>query len=216
MECLFARPIAIPPVSELTEKADLVIVIRPSESRPIVHKPDDTSFGDRDMTLYQALETRCEVIANLKGAVPTKDIRLVHFAFKSVKAEFNGSLFMCFLENTPRLLTYPTDETHKLDTSLFTAYADSGTPEYLAFLRKMPDGRFAPVAGHYDAAGSFRLLSVPSGAQRYYSAEKYRKANKTQKHSTAEQGDAVQPATAVDSKPEGKEKAKRKSEDRSQ
>ena len=42
-----------------------------------------------------------------------------------------------------------------------------GDAEFLAFLRKLPDGRYAAAAPQYDASGAFRLLSYPTGAQFY-------------------------------------------------
>jgi hypothetical protein len=170
---LRARPVATLETAEGVRSAEIIVVIRPKSSRVTSDKPDDGSFGTRPLNEYEALETECEVIAILKGSIDAPSVKLVHFAYKQLKPEFNGGLFMCFLSATNRLLTFPESNSWIPDTSKRIPYADSQS-EYLAFLRRLPDGRFAPVAPQYDAAGSFRLLSLPFGAQRYYVPDAFR------------------------------------------
>lgn len=162
-----ARPFYVPTVPELMQMATVVVVIKPKATRATEGQPDDASFGSRDLALYQALETECEVLTVLKGPQVTGSIKVVHFAFASRKPEFNGGHFMAFLFDPTLMVVFPKGEGIEPDTTLNMPYAE-GAPEYLAFLRKTQDGRYAPVGYQYDAAHSFRLLSTPVQAQRYH------------------------------------------------
>lgn len=164
-----ARPVAAPSLSELQSRADYVMVIRPVSIRQTTDKPDDQSFGDRDMNNYQSLETECEVECVFKGEVASKKIKIVHFAYEGPAVEFNGGWFMRFLFKPTRLVTFPatTDNEYKPDPAISNGYA-LGNPEYMAFLRRLPDGRYAAAAPQYDASVAFRVLTTPTNAQRYH------------------------------------------------
>ena len=162
-----ARPVAIPTIEQLMTQSSVVVVIRPESVRQTSDRPDDRSFGDRDMTQYQPLETTCRIVTTFKGTVTEQKIKIVHFAYADPKPEFNGGLMMSFLFDPIRLVTFPTLADGKPDTSRGQPYA-TDSPEYLAFLRRLPDGRYAAASPHYDAATSFRLLSQVLGAQRYH------------------------------------------------
>lgn len=164
---LEARPVAIPTIEEMMTLSSVVVVIRPESVRQTSDRPDDNSFGDRDMTRYQPLETTCRIVTSFKGTVTEPTIKIVHFAYADPKPEFNGGLMMSFLFDPILLVSFPTLANGKPDTSRGQPYA-SNSPEYLAFLRRLPDGRYAAASPHYDAATSFRLLSQVLGAQRYH------------------------------------------------
>lgn len=161
-----ARPFYVPTVPELMQVAQAAVVIKPKATRVTTDRPDDDSMG-RDLALYQGLETECEVLAVMKGPQISGKIKVVHFAFASRKPEFNGGHFMAFLFDPTRFVVFPKGEGIEPDASMKLPYAE-GAPEYLAFLRKTPDGRYAPVTPHYDGGHAFRLLSVPIQAQRYH------------------------------------------------
>lgn len=164
-----ARPVAIPGVKELHVRAECVLVIAPVSTRKTTDVPDDGSFGTRPLTQYQALETTCRVESVFKGRVESEEVKIVHFAFSSAKAEFNGGLFIVFLLPPAGLVVYPAavpPAAPRPDLALSIPYAQ-GPPLYLAFLRRLPDGRFAPAAPHYDAATAFRLLTTPLQSQSY-------------------------------------------------
>jgi len=161
-----ARPADLRRTEESVSLADTIVILRPGVSRVTSDQPDDGSFQTRNLANYDALETQCEVLATVKGVVESKSLKLVHFVLKRERGEFNGGMLMSFLTTTTELLTFPAREGWELDTSVQAPYATS-RGEYLAFLRKLPDGRFAPAAPHYDAAGAFRLLSIPVCAQLY-------------------------------------------------
>lgn len=149
------------------EQAPVIVIIHPESVRQTADRPDDESFGSRDMKNYQPLETTCRVVATFKGTVIEQTIKIVHFAYADPKPEFNGGLMMSFLFDPVGFVTFPRLPDGKPDLSRSQAYA-AGGPEYLAFLRRLPDGRFAAASPHYDAATSFRLLSEVLGAQRYH------------------------------------------------
>jgi hypothetical protein len=170
-----ARPRVAMEVVDLFKQAEVVVVIRPVTMRLTADLPDprDSSFGDRDLGGYQAIETSCEILGVLKGHVgspdPRRSLQIVHFAFKSPKPEFNGGIFMFF--HTPPV-TYQTVPFYGYDSPkrAFMPYATSNL-EFMAFLRELPDGRYVPILGQYDAAASFRLLSTPVNAQRFFSLD---------------------------------------------
>lgn len=167
---VLARPVAIPSVKELQARADCVLVIEPVSTRKTTDVPDDNSFGTRPLTEYQALETTCRVESVFKGQVEAEEVRIVHFVFSSAKVEFNGGLFIVFLLPPAGVVVYPamaSPATSKPDHAFPIPYAQ-GAPQYLAFLRRLPDGRFAPAVPHYDAATAFRLLTTPLQSQRYF------------------------------------------------
>lgn len=162
-----ARPVIIPTIEQLMAQSPVVVVIHPESVRQTTDQPDDTSFGSRDLQHYQALETTCRVVATFKGSVTEQRIKIVHFAYANPKPEFNGGLMMSFLFDPVRFVTFPARPDRQPDLSLSQAYGFGG-PEYLAFLRRLPDGRFAAATPHYDAATSFRLLTPVFQAQRYH------------------------------------------------
>lgn len=162
-----ARPAAIPTIEELMAQSPVVVIIHPESVRQTTDRPDDASFGSRDMRDYQPLETTCRVVATFKGSITQQTIKVVHFAYADPRPEFNGGFMMSFLFDPVRFVTFPELPDGRTDLSRSQAYG-AGGPEYLAFLRRLPDGRFAAASPHYDAAASFRLLSQVLGAQRYH------------------------------------------------
>ncbi|WP_147263335.1 hypothetical protein [Roseimicrobium gellanilyticum] len=164
---LDARPVYIPSVAELTRDASLVVVIEPQSVKQTKDIPDDGSFGDRPMTNYVPLETTCRVEVVLKGELKAETLQIVHFQYVS-KMDFNGSSFITFFFPPANLATYPANNEDKVEAGSlkFPGYA-VGKPQYLAFLRRLPDGRFAPVTPQYDAAFSFKVLTGPKWSGGY-------------------------------------------------
>lgn len=162
-----ARPIPIPTIEQLMAQSPVVVIIHPESVRQTTDRPDDESFGSHDLKNYQPLETTCRVVTTFKGSVTEQTIKIVHFAYADPKPEFDGGLMMSFLFDPLGFVTFPALPDGKPDLSRSQAYG-AGGPEYLAFLRRLPDGRFAATAPQYDAATSFRLLSQVLGAQRYH------------------------------------------------
>jgi len=162
-----ARPVPIPTIEQLMAQSPVVVIIHPESVRQTTDRPDDESFGSRDMKNYQPLETTCRVVTTFKGTVTEQTIKIVHFAYADPRPEFNGGLLMSFLFDPVGFVTFPALPDGKPDLTRSQAYG-AGGPEYVAFLRLLPDGRFAAASPHYDAATSFRLLSQVLGAQRYH------------------------------------------------
>lgn len=71
--------------------------------------------------------------------------------------------------------------------------------QYLIFLKRADDGSYKPLTGQYDPDNSFFVL------QRYHISKERETSLDTEKNG-AKQGGANQPATAPESKSEGKDK----------
>ena len=167
---LSARPVPMPTIAELTANADVVVILQPQSTRETSDKPDDKSFGERDLKTYQPLETTCKILSVFKGEIKADPIKIVHFAYAERFPEFNGGFFMIFLFDPTQVIVFPGTKNQPPDASQVTPYA-IGAPEYLAFLRKLPDGRYAAACPQYDAALAFRVMATPSGSQQYHDPE---------------------------------------------
>lgn len=161
-----ARPIAEPTVAELMSQAALAVIIKPISTRLTDDKADDESLRYSEQKRYQALETTCSVSLLLKGEEKAESIKILHFGYAGRLPDFNGAVFMSFIFDPTLLVAFPSDRNLKIDASRITPYA-KGAPEYLAFLRRLPDGRYAAVTNHYNAGLSFRLLTTPWFSDRY-------------------------------------------------
>lgn len=169
----FARPVAIPELSELEAEADLVAIIQPISTAKASDRLTSAGpkYGPRDPADYQGLNTQFKVLLVLKTsagllpgkAVTTGSITLLHFFFSAGPGEFNGGLFAYF--NFPPT-TLQTVASHRPGTRIA-----EGPPTYLAFLKWNKDGRFRPVTGDYDSAPSFRILTTPHPAAWMYEAD---------------------------------------------
>ncbi len=161
-----ARPIAEPTVAELMSQAALAVIIKPVSTRLTDDKADDNSLRYPEQKRYQALETTCSVSLLLKGDEKSDSIKIVHFGYADRAPDFNGAVFMAFVFDPTLMVSFPSDKNLKFDAPRVLPYAN-GTPEYLAFLRRLPDGRYAAVTSHYEAGLSFRLLTTPWFSYRY-------------------------------------------------
>lgn len=143
------RPVRIPTLEELWGEAQVVAIIRPLWA---TNAPDQLTsagplYGPRDPKLFQALNTQFHVSVVLKQPEDSKPsipkvITLLHF--RPVIPEVNGGLFMFF--------EFP-EGSH--------APVGGGGGEYLAFLKRQPDGRYVPITGNYDSELSFCKLVKP-------------------------------------------------------
>jgi hypothetical protein len=172
-----ARPVAFPMLGEMWKKADLVAVIQPLSTRRTSDKLDyaGPKYGARDPKNYQGLETTFKVVEVLRrsGAAARFEgtsLTVLHFAYKAGPIEFNGGLFVYFHLPPTEYVTVPVKKDQMKGAPLMP-WAGRDRPTYLAFLCKRDDGRFQPVTGNYDAAPSFRTLTVPAGSHIFYATE---------------------------------------------
>lgn len=162
-----ARPIEFPDLGTLWSRADLVVVIVPTNT---VKSPDRfPQKGEAVLIEHpeacQGFNTTCTVQCVFKrGGTSTKfnagSLSLLHFGYAKPQLPFNGALFMYFeLPPAWHVVSVARNENNG-PTRVDPAWiASSKLPTYLAFLKKREDGRYEPVTGHYDAALSFRVLA---------------------------------------------------------
>ncbi len=140
-----ARPIATITYSEITERADQIVIAEAIVTKDLVC--EDEELPDE----YQKIETTMRVHAVLKGEEQSDTIGLVHFRFASEKVRGYMS--------PPSPLEFV--EVGKQRP--FTDYSTSKgvRPHYLLFLKSRPDGRFEAVTGIWDSNESVFLLKSP-------------------------------------------------------
>ena len=119
----------------LVEAAELVVIGSASVPRAVANS---SSFYPQDL---QQLESKIQVDAVLKGAMPQGPLKLVHFRY---------------LKGRPTLLGGP--HCIVLDTEL----TRGAKPRYLLFLKLREDGRYGPVSGDMRPAVSFLRLHPAS------------------------------------------------------
>ena len=107
----------------LREKADLIVIAKPSGSKDLKERTNLTE-NIRPPVPVIGMETAFEVRTILKGALKEKKLTLHHYRLGE-NVSLNGPLLVAF-----------TDE----------------NGEYLMFLKIAADGRYVPVAGQVDPA----------------------------------------------------------------
>lgn len=141
---------------QLLETSDLAAIIEPLSTKETKDKfPADSTTPEANN--FIGLNTTFIVHAVLKGQSPPKNsIVILHFNYADEMTMNlrNGARFVHF-EPGPYLRIG-----NSRDNIAFFA-----NPTWLAFLKQRKDGRYEPVTGFYDAAYSFRELSVPGFAR---------------------------------------------------
>lgn len=168
-----ARPVAIPSLPELFEKADLVAIIEPISTERASDQLTSAGpgYGPRDPDGYRGLNTKFNVLLVMKAspALPggkesiVGPITLLHFFFSAGPGEFNGGLFAYFNFPPTSLQTFAS---HRPSRKI-----GESAPTYLAFLKWNKDGRFRPVTGDYDSSPSFRIVTTPHPDFAMYQAD---------------------------------------------
>ena len=126
-----AREIAGHNYQELLDRSDLVVIAMPTtkttDTNEATFFPDLLHFdakGRKTRVRATGVETRFECVANLKGDSAVKHFVLHHYRETSLERGADG----------PELVSFdPADR-----------------PDYLLFLMREPDGRFAPTGGQTD------------------------------------------------------------------
>ena len=169
----YSRPVKVHyKTSELWEKADLVAVIQPQKT---VKTQDQLThagpkYGPRNPDNYQGLNTEFKIESILKQSNTNNSnsetgLTILHFAYSAKAIEFNGAFFIYFHTQPTKFVTQAVQDGKTLHKGLNENGVTGESPTYLAFLRKRKDERFEPVTGNYDAAPSFRILTIPLTGQ---------------------------------------------------
>lgn len=125
----FARIVALWPYEKLVAESDVVAIVEQVENKPAQDLFAGYSYG-HPTNHFTATDTRFKVHAVLKGDA-MKELTVLHFS-------------------------YSTNVTIILNSASFIQFKQK--QECMAFLKRRSDGRFEPVAGHYDSSYSFREL----------------------------------------------------------
>jgi hypothetical protein len=128
----------------LFQDADLVVI---AEAVAVTDADDPAPFDGR-AHLFEARTATLAVEHVLQGKAPGDGLRVLHFRARE------GAL----IRNGPDLVEFRTTG------GQITAKAGKfawGRPNYLLFLKARKDGRYEPVAGHYDSAMSVKELHGP-------------------------------------------------------
>jgi hypothetical protein len=173
-EPAWARPVAIPELPELSEKADLVAIIQPVSTAKATDQLTSAgpSGGPRDPKDYVGLNTEFKVLLALKSSpalIESKGstngtITLLHFFFSAGPGELDGGLFAYF--------TFPPATLQTMASPRPNRKIAESPPTYLAFLKWNADGHFRPVTGDYDSASSFRIVTTPYEDLGMYESDK--------------------------------------------
>ena len=111
---------------------------------------DDKAEHQRLRKLAVPLQTELKVLLTFKGKVTTDTIQLVHYQMRKDVTIYSGG---------PNLVTFRTEGRKNIrlhfDGGIETRDRE-GRPQYLVFLKRRADGRYAPVTGQFDPDQSVR------------------------------------------------------------
>lgn len=134
-----ARPIPAFDYDRLFSMADLVVIASALKTQEADEEENPLGGG------YVGTNTTFKVRYVLQGKTAARKIDVLHF-----KSRVKGVM------NAPRLTEFVND---KDEAPVLTSPLQA--PQYLLFLSRMPDGRYAPVTGQTDSSISFRKISIP-------------------------------------------------------
>jgi hypothetical protein len=144
---LEARTMRLWTYQDLLNASDVVALVE-----PIANENNNDSLEPQYLSA-QGVTTTFRVLCFLKGGVSgASTIRVKHFLYKSV-APANGGTMINFLIGPLDI-----DATFKVLGKSEAWKFPELQPHWLAFLKKMPDGFFAPTGGQFDPDLSFREL----------------------------------------------------------
>jgi hypothetical protein len=140
---------------QLRDASDVVAILKPLKIENNTQTGVAEGLSPKD---YQGVTTTFEVQCYLKGGPATDTIRVNHFKYAQPGwAATNGPGLVSFQIGRRVYRQVPDQDNKVVGDHRFL----QETPCWLAFLRKMPDGSFAPVSGQYTARSSFRELLDP-------------------------------------------------------
>jgi len=147
-----ARLTPLWPYQRLFAEADLIVI---AEARFSEKTADPWPRSGPLELKYVGVNTTFEVLHVLKGKKGLSKIRFLHFNLaEAVRKSAPGEIIVT--SPGASLVDFRGREVTIRGTRLTMP-----SPQYLLFLRKLPDGRYEPLSGQYDAQLSVRELFKP-------------------------------------------------------
>jgi hypothetical protein len=142
-----ARVVALWPYERLFKEADVIVIAAAAET-----VDTDAQPAYRDWAPFLVGQrTTFTIDCVVKGTPPDGPLQLNHFRFKDGAVPPNGPMLV--VVRTKPLVIRGDGKT--------TADMPVGTPRYLLFLKRNPDGGLEPVAGEVDPALSVKEIYSP-------------------------------------------------------
>ena len=154
---------------ELWGESDFIGIIEPLANDPADEKFTHNSFvlpgvNTRfrvEMTFKATRASLLHVFFFWRHKPPPNEVTVLHFQeTDAVQEVSNGPL----LVNFPLPPVRYEKRTFKDQREISNIQMGEATPQYLAFLKKRPDGRYEPTTGQVDPIDSFRELHVAVSA----------------------------------------------------
>jgi hypothetical protein len=145
---------------KLLAAADVVVIIEALEVKPVKDEFPKDAYGA--WRGYEASDARFRVRGILKNnGEAMKELTVLHFNYPKNTPIANGAQFIRFPVGAIAYEKRPMKDGKVIEGSVEHVQY---TPQWLAFLKRRPDGRYEPVSGHYDACMSFEELRGVSAA----------------------------------------------------
>jgi hypothetical protein len=139
---------------KLLAAADVVVIIEALEVQPAKDEFPKDAYGA--WRGYEASNARFRVRGILKNnGEAMKELTVLHFHYPKGTLVANGAQFIRFPVGPITYEKRPMKDGKVIEGSVERVQY---TPQWLAFLKRRPDGRYEPVSGQYDACMSFEEL----------------------------------------------------------
>jgi hypothetical protein len=151
-----ARLLEAWPYDKLMKESNLVVIATATKTEAASDKPPDHGWPYE----FVAQNTTFKVTHALKGKLKDDPIKVLHFKFGELKKGIDPKNFEdTLIVDGPLLVTF-------LDKTVVGKINGQKSvkvqPEYMLFLKRLPDGRYEPVSGRVDPALSVREVTPPS------------------------------------------------------
>lgn len=140
---------------KLFKDALLVVIAVPVKTDPAADVWKENDWNHH----VEAQNTTFKVKHVIQGKLVGDQIKLLHFKFGRLKKGFDPDKLEHMIRNGPSFVEFPIG-----DAAAAREKGGRRAPdEYLLFLKKLYDGRYAPVSGHLDPDPSIREVSRVRG-----------------------------------------------------
>src|SRR5262245_42686046 len=145
---------------QLLKEADLVVLAEAVRTEQAADEPPNDSWPRELVAQNATLKVRL----TLKGKYEDEPSKVLHFKYGEPKNGIDALRAELLSDGPLHLITFRKEQitvgTGK-DKQAFPA------PEYLLFLKKTKDGRYAPVSGQSNPVPSIREVSKPLDKEKY-------------------------------------------------
>lgn len=149
-----ARPIEDWPYDRLFKAADLVVLATAVKTTVADDKSPEHSWAYE----FVAQTTTLKVKHPLKGKADGEHIKVLHFKFGELKKGRGAGTEGVVIQNGPILVEFRTEG---VIATVGERRHVLPAPEYLLFLKRLPDGRYEPVSGRIDPGLSVKEVAGP-------------------------------------------------------